>query len=175
MPGPIETEYVERGKGFSALKRAINHARELGTRLTIAKVGKLVYSVEFLQLLEGVEFVCLDQPLNHRTLPAYLERAKHFSRLVSEKTKEGLVGKTMGYARPGAVRPNSQPKAIKAASKARTKRAQMLYEKMPLRELRDKGLTYDQIAAELNEAGHRTTLGTPFNGPTVCRILQRET
>jgi DNA invertase Pin-like site-specific DNA recombinase len=32
---------------------------------------------------------------------------------------------------------------------------------------------YWKVAEKLNEMGHQTTWGTPFNGPTVCRILQR--
>jgi hypothetical protein len=32
---------------------------------------------------------------------------------------------------------------------------------------------YWKVAERLNEMGHQTTWGTPFNGPTVCRILQR--
>ena len=32
---------------------------------------------------------------------------------------------------------------------------------------------YQSIADRLNDLGHVTTIGTPFNGPTVCRILQR--
>jgi hypothetical protein len=32
---------------------------------------------------------------------------------------------------------------------------------------------YWKIAERLNEMGYQTTVGMPFNGPTVCRILQR--
>jgi hypothetical protein len=32
---------------------------------------------------------------------------------------------------------------------------------------------FETIAERLNALGHVTTIGTPFNGPTVCRILQR--
>jgi hypothetical protein len=32
---------------------------------------------------------------------------------------------------------------------------------------------FEKIAEQLNALGHETTIGTPFNGPTVCRILQR--
>jgi hypothetical protein len=32
---------------------------------------------------------------------------------------------------------------------------------------------YWKVAEKLNEMGYETTVGMPFNGPTVCRILQR--
>jgi len=54
------------------------------------------------------------------------------------------------------------------------KKAYIAYVKLvPLMRQLHREHSFDQVAQLLNEKGHRTIIGTPFNGPTVCRILQR--
>ena len=190
VQSPIVAEYREvrkRPKGqrrveFPALERAIRHAQKRNAPLVIAKIGSLVRSVPFTRLLldaanQGLDFRCLDLPhVNHLTIRMVAEQARYFATQVSQRTRDGLKsvkGKRM--KRRGAhLRNTSQPKAIKVASARRHERAQSLYGLLlpKLRELRE-SMTFDQLAEWLNENGHRTTIGTPFNGPTVCRILQR--
>jgi DNA invertase Pin-like site-specific DNA recombinase len=127
-----------------------------------------------LNLLNGIDFICCDKPyLNQQTLHISLARAEFFAQHVSQTTKEGLVGKVMGYARPGAKRPDTQKRATKKAARNRVAKARKLYQMLPFDSLRAEGFTYEEIAEKLNEAGHRTTIGTPFNGPTVYRIMHR--
>ena len=172
--GPIETEFTSRGNSLTGLEAAISHVKETNSRLIIGKIGSLIRSHVVLGMLQGLEFICCDKPyLNNQTLHVDLEKARFFSRTVSRETKKGLVGKVLGFARPGAKPSKSQPKAVKKAAKLRTANARRLYQMLPFAELRAKGLTYEEIAVKLNEMGHMTTIGPPFNGPTVQRIMQR--
>ena len=84
-----------------------------------------------------------------------------------------MVGKTGLGFRPGHPA-YDQKKAIKASARRRSERARAAYAKLvPLMRQLHREHSFDQVANLLNEKGHRTIIGTPFNGPTVCRILQR--
>ena len=174
--GTIGAEYTSTGKSLSGLEEAISHARETGSRLIIGRIGSLVRSHVVLSMLDGIEFICCDKPyLNNKTRHVALEKARFFARVVSKETKEKLVGKVMGFANPAVkkTRPSAQKKAIREAAKVRQIKAQKLYSLLPFDRLRKEGMTYSQIAEYLNAAGHRTAIGTLFNGPTVYRIMHR--
>ena len=174
-PIPADQKYTD-------LEKAIEAARKAGDTLVIGRLGSLRRSHRFIRTLaaaadSGVEFVCHDDPtVTHWTIHDLAETAEQFAQQVSERTREGMA--TM----PASVKIGfqsghpayDQKKAIKASAKRRTERARAAYVKLvPLMRQLHREHSFDQVAQLLNEKGHRTIIGTPFNGPTVCRILQR--
>jgi len=173
-PLPIE-------KRFTDLEKAIAAARKAGEILVIQRLGGLRRSHEFVRKLAaaadaGVEFVCHDDPdATNQTIYDLVESAEQFARLVSERTQESVRG--MNRSKLGFRKGHSaynQKQAVRISARKRTERAHVAYATLlPLMRQLHQDNSLDRVAQLLNESGHRTIIGTPFNGPTVCRILQR--
>ena len=164
---------------FTDLEKAIAAARKAGDTLVIGRLGSLRRSHSFVRKLvaaadSGVEFVCHDDPtVTHWTIHEIEERARQFAETVSKGTREGMVGANKAGFQPGHPA-YDQTKAIKVSARKRSERARAAYVKLvPMMRQLHREHSFEQVADLLNKAGHRTIIGTPFNGPTVCRILQR--
>jgi hypothetical protein len=186
----IVGQYVEKPSkqkhSWSKLAEAIGQAKATGSWLVIAKLGRLEFNVTVTQLLESsqVNFVCLDKEgVWQGTIRAVAEHARDKVRLASQRKRDTFSTQRANGAKlaPGLVnywkthdRRRVWEKGTKNSAKARTARANQAYALLipKMRELRAT-MSYVRIAEELNSLGHQTTAGMPFNGPTVCRILQR--
>jgi hypothetical protein len=173
---------VEVGTGrkeWPVLKDLIAQVKARKAVLVIAHLGRLKRSPSFLRLLSDtqVPFLCCDEPhLSERNVHVLLleasNRSQHFreARLTTKQRVTGFPNRMTDSRFLRGVQKGAEHSASLRAARSAKQYAPML----PLmQQFRAMGQTYDQVALSLNANGHLTTLGTPFNGPTVYRIMQR--
>lgn len=187
-------EYVEVESGRRAdrpeLWKAIDHARNAGALLVIAKLDRLSRDVHFLTGLDkaGIEFVACDMPnANRLTVTILAAVAEHERELISQRTKAALTiarqrVEKSGQRKNPSVRRLGNPlgaEAFKRAGNAAAIKAKLaISRERATRLLRiveqlksDKLLTIRQIANELNEQGILAPAGGRWHPTTVVRIL----
>lgn len=182
---------VETGKRADRpeLVKALAHARRAKATLVVAKLDRLARNVAFTSALvrAGVDFLCCDNPhANKLTIHILAAVAEDEAERISARTKAALAaakarGTLLGSARPGHwdgkedVRAAALTKARAAAGKAITEKAREAYTDLQplMMEMRDKGLSLQAIADELNTQGHTTRRGRPWNPVQVSRVLER--
>jgi hypothetical protein len=178
----IKAEFIERGAGTGKQSwPALIEALQEPYRLIIARIGRLKWNPSFMRLLRDSQasFLCCDNcDLFEGTVQMQSELAQNRAQYLSRKRRDShqlIVGFTSKTRTTDPRFKRGVQKGGKNSAKARKARAVLAYASIvPLmRELRSGGKTLDQVADILNKAGHLTTLGTVFNGPTVLRILQR--
>ena len=166
------------------LRRAVAHAKRSKAVLVIAKLDRLTRSVYVTALLHksSIEFVCCDQPTANRlTIQILAAVAEDEARRISQRTKDALAAyKTRGGVL-GATRPESRnltdearKRGARSAGIAAQKSAQAAYEDVreTIRALADSGLSLRVVAQRLNEDGHTTRRGRPWNPVQVSRVLR---
>ena len=170
---------VETGKKADRpeLRKALTQAKRKKAILVIAKLDRLARNVHFLSgLMEaGVDFVCCDIPsANRLTLHILAAVAEDEARRISERTKAALAAyKARGgvLGKPENLTPEAGRRGAAATSaQARTAYAALLPE---LRQWRQAGLSFRQIAALLNGGDRTTRTGAPWNHNQVKRVLSR--
>ena len=186
--GVLAAEYVEGKKKWPRLAEAIEHCRRVGATLVIGKLGRLGRNPKFLSLLmeSGIDFACCDnQQVNRFTVRILVATAEEESQKISERTKRTLAaavkakGIKLGSARPGHWKGREHlrgtKKAIERSAEMRRVRTKQTYEFLlpDLKKMRLAGRTMDEIADWLNQRGHTTTVGHPFNETSVWRLLKR--
>lgn len=194
--GHIMAEYEEAETGkFSnrpKLQEAIAHAKLAKAKLVIAKLDRLSRNMSMISALmeTGVDFSCCDMPQADRlTIHVYAALAEQEARATSTRTREALQqlkksGVKLGSARQGHwIDDNGKPikrgfeEATKRSAELRSKRAEAAYAFLVPRIVKmyeEENKTLSQIATSLNEDGHLTTVGKPFNPTTIHRILKRQ-
>ena len=189
----VVAEYreVETGKKSDRpkLAEAIGHAKLAKATLVVAKLDRLARNVAFTSALmeSGVEFVACDNPnANRLTIHILAAVAEDEARRISARTKAALKaakarGVRLGSARPDHwqgrehLRAEGQVKATRAAGDRRSEKAREAYEFLvpAIRERRERGHSFQQIADWLNGQGHRTAAKKPFTRAAVRRVLLR--
>jgi DNA invertase Pin-like site-specific DNA recombinase len=182
---------IETGKRADRpeLARAIGHAKRSKMTLCVAKFDRLARDMEFTAKLMNstVEFVACDNPTANRlTLHILAAVAENEARAISERTKAALAaakirGTKLGSARPGhwdgreEARLTGARRGAVAAAEARAELAEEAYaDLLPMfRTMKAEGLTLANMAEKLNESGHRTRRGKPWNPTQVSRVLAR--
>ncbi len=167
------------------LVSALAEARRRGAALIVASLWGLSRDIAFLRALHesGVAFFACDFPqANETTIDVLVALAEYESRAASERTREALAsyrarGGKLGAARPGGATLTAEARArgVARASEARRARADAAYREIGavVLELRRAGFTLREVADRLNEAGHRTRTGRPWNAMQVSRVLGR--
>jgi DNA invertase Pin-like site-specific DNA recombinase len=188
----IKASYVEVESGKLAdrpeLAKALAHARRSKATLVVAKLDRLSRNVEFLARVmnSAVEFVACDNPAANRlTLHILSAVAENEAKAISDRTKAALAaakarGTLLGSARPGHwdgredARLAGLEKARGVAVKVRQANAAEAYvDLVPVvSALRAEGLSLRGIAAKLNEQGHTTRRGRPWNPVQVSVVLE---
>jgi DNA invertase Pin-like site-specific DNA recombinase len=187
--GKIIKTYVEVEHGDDdnrpELARAIAHAKRSGAILAIAKLDRLARSVAFTANLmdSGVEFVACDNPhANRLTLHILSAVAEDELRRIRERTKAALAAYKARGGLLGASLPQcrnltqaARERGAKAAGEAVSRLANEAYADLlpTMLEWRQAGLSQQAIADKLNEQGHTTRRGKPWNQVQVLRVLQR--
>lgn len=178
-------EFIEYGKGtarqhWPVLKEAIEAVKNQSARLIIAHLGRLKWNVSFLRHLNtGVPFLCLDFPdLFEDTISTQVQVAQNRAQRIGRVSKDGLrqvKGFTSAIRRRDPRFKKGVKKGGRNSGKLRKAKAKAVYILLlpKMQQLRGVGKTYDEVAEALNVAGHTTTIGTTFNGPTVYRIMHR--
>lgn len=183
----VVAEYVEVESGRKSarpqLAAALQHCRAARATLAVAKLDRLARNVAFLSALmeAGLEFVALDNPhATPFTLHVLAAVAEQEARATSERTRVALAaakkrGVLLGSSRPGhwngleARRLAGSKKGVKRAAQLRTQAAQehnSLAVEAAL-QLRDAGLSWQEIASELNARGLVTRRGNAWSKSSV--------
>jgi DNA invertase Pin-like site-specific DNA recombinase len=179
---------VESGKlsDRPELARALAHARRSKATLVVAKLDRLARNVAFLSALmdSKVPFVACDNPhANRLTLHILAAVAEAEAVAISQRTRAALAaykarGGKLGGELPQCRNLTQEARQLGAERSgiAATKAANEAYADLgpTMAELRDKGLTLQAIAGELNAQGHTTRRGKPWNATQVGRVLERQ-
>ena len=191
--GNLVAQYVEvetgKSKDRPELLKAIAHAKRSKASLVVAKLDRLARNVAFTSALmeSNVEFVACDNPhANKFTIHILAAVAEHEAEQISQRTKAALAaakkrGVKLGSARPGHwdgkehQRQGGLRKARSAAAKAHRDAFDGSYvDLFPIvSELHGKGDSLQAIADKLNELGHTTRRGRPWNRMPVSRGIKR--
>ncbi|WP_089688847.1 recombinase family protein [Catalinimonas alkaloidigena] len=172
---------VESGKRDDRrqLEAAIRRVRERSATLLIAKLDRLSRSAGFIFRLRdaGVPFVCADLPeANTLTIGIFAALAQHERELIGQRTCAALMAlKEKGV--PLGSPQNLTEEAILKGQQIRQENARQHLANRQAAALiamyRPQGLTFRQIAAQLNELGYRSRRGQCFGPATVYRLWQR--
>lgn len=176
---------IESGKKNDrpVLKQAIEHCKANKTTLLIAKLDRLSRNAAFLLNLQdelqrsGVSFVACDMPeANNLTIGIMAVMAQDEARRISERTKAALAAKKAQGAvlgTPANLTDAARKKAHKAISEAARTDQSVRHAYHFIKPLRESGLSYANIAAQLNSEGYRTRKGGQFYAAQVKRIYDR--
>jgi DNA invertase Pin-like site-specific DNA recombinase len=191
-------EYLEVESGRRAdrpeLWKAIDHARNAGALLVIAKLDRLSRDVHFLTGLDkaGIEFVACDMPnANRLTVTILAAVAEHEREMISQRTKVALAiarqrvikdgqrkhprVKRLGNPNGAAALGNaSNTKAIAALKAQVVTFDERIYRFIS--SLRENGFTtIREISEELNRRGVLAARGGTWHPTAVQRIIKRQT
>ena len=192
IDGKLLASYTEVESGKKSdrpeLLKALAHCRRSKATLIISRLDRLSRNVAFLsQLMESkVDFLAVDNPTATRlTLHILASIAEHEAKAISERTKAALKaakarGVKLGSHREGHwegrehLRMRGLAAATKAAAEVNKKERLSVYSDIiPLvKQLREQGVTLEEIACKLNELGHSTRKGRPWGHVQVLRLLR---
>jgi len=181
---PSFTE-VESGKNNNRpeLRKAINRCKEVRATLLIARLDRLARNVAFIFHLKeelqaaGVDFVALDLPdANTLTLGIMASMAQHEREIISQRTKAGLAearrrGKKLGS--PQNLTDEARKKAHASISRKAREDQTVRHAWHFIKPRREQGMSFQQIADELNREGYRTRTGKEFFAQQVYNIWKR--
>ena len=199
IKGFVEEEPGTRKKKRIEIFKAIDWAKKENAVLIIANLDRLARNVEFTSALlnGGVDFICCDYPgVNSLTIQIINEIAKNEMKAKSVATKKGLKAKkarikSKNYTNKDGsyMKPDSKgkyrlgnPKGFKAEHQqlgAKKIKENALNDKSNRRAMkvvyvkRKQGLSYQKIAAYLNELDFTTRYGKEFNPIQVQRLYKR--
>jgi DNA invertase Pin-like site-specific DNA recombinase len=165
---------IESGKRSDRpeLLKALALCRQKKAILIIAKLDRLSRNVAFIaNLMESrVEFVACDMPeANKLTLHIMAAMAQHEREATSQRTKEALAAAKARGQQLGNPRPNIS--AINRAWKEETRQFRALHYPA-IRQMRDRGMTLNEIAQNLNERGIKTCNNRTWYASTVNQLLK---
>jgi DNA invertase Pin-like site-specific DNA recombinase len=178
---------IETGKNDNRkeLEKAIAAAKKNKAILVIAKLDRLSRNAFFVMKLqsEKVAFVCCDNPhANELTIGILAVIAQDEAKRISERTKAALTAKKARLVAEGKNENWRTSENQKWSNEAREKGMQTIKEKAASNVhikrakryaagLREKGLTLEAIANQLNEDGFQTAKGKSFHKTSVMRLL----
>ena len=188
----VVAEYVEIESGKKAarpeLTKALARCRASKATLVVAKLDRLSRNVAFLSnLMEaGVDFVACDNPTATRfTVHILAAVAEQEAKAISERTKAALAaakrrGVRLGSSRPGHWRGKEDRRllgarrGVRRAAELRTQEARehngMAVAKAL--ELRRAGMSWLDVAAELNRLGLVTRRGNHWSKSSVFMAVR---
>lgn len=190
---------VESGKVKERpeLQAALRMCMDRRATLVVAKLDRLARNLAFIATLmeSGVEFVCCDMPhANRLTIQVLAAVAEHERDMISQRTKAALASVKATLRREGRAmtRGNSRlgiaPREIMrlgagdptigaaAAGEVNAAKADAFAKRVrPIIEgFRRAGMSYREIAVEMNKRGEPTRNGGDWHSTTVRNILLRK-
>ncbi len=170
----LSAEFVEVESGSKdariELSNAINYAKKTGALLVIAKLDRISRRVSFVAgLMEsGIKFAVAEMPsATEFQIHIYAALAQEERRLISERTKAALAA----AKRRGVVLGENGKALAQKNKKTAIGFARGLKE--TLLKLRDSGLTYREMADEMNEKKILSFTGIKWHAQTVKRAYKR--
>jgi len=172
--GILVKEYIEVESGAkdarTELNRAIDYVKKTGALLVIAKLDRISRRVSFIAgLMErGIKFAVAEMPsATEFQIHIYAALAQEERRLISERTKAALAaakrrGTVLG--KNGAILARQN---IEAANSFASGVKDILVD------LRDSGMSYREIAADMNDRGILSYTGGKWHGETVKQAYLR--
>lgn len=177
-----EFQDIESGKNDNRpnLLKAIEECKKQGATLLIAKLDRLSRNASFIFTLRDakVDFICCDMPnANAVTIGIMAVLAQDERERISQRTKSALAElkkKGVKLGNPQNLTAEARQKGLEVRKeKARTnennRKATIL-----ITNLREQGLSYNQIALKLNEYGYKTSDNCTFSRTQAQRLFQRE-
>jgi DNA invertase Pin-like site-specific DNA recombinase len=170
---------IESGKDNARpiLAQAIEHAKRENATLLIAKLDRLSRDAAFVMTLKntGVVFVCCDMPeANTLTIGIMAVMAQHEREMIAKRTREGLqAAKARGVVlgNPSHMTDKARAKSIETRKQAAAENESWQRARAFAKVARVQGMTFRQIAGELNTNGYTTRFGKPFAATTVKRLV----
>ena len=170
---------VESGanNGRPELAKALAACRLKGATLVIAKLDRLSRDAHFLLGLEkaGVDFVAVDMPnANRMTVGIMAVIAEEERRMISERTKAALAAAKARGVKLGGWK--GGPKVDgRLGVEAQQRQAQAFAVELEpvVGDLRRRGLSLRQMAAELTSQGIQTPRGGQWSACAVRNVLLR--
>jgi DNA invertase Pin-like site-specific DNA recombinase len=179
--------YVEIESGRKSdrpeLAKALAHAKRSKATLVVAKLDRLARNVAFVSaIMEAkADFVACDNPhANALTLHVLAAVAEAEAKAISERTRAALAAYKARGGKLGGELPQcrnltqeARERGAKAAGKSLRAQAVEAYSDLAptMRELRAAGNSPQAIADKLNEMGHTTRRGKPWNRTQVGRVI----
>jgi DNA invertase Pin-like site-specific DNA recombinase len=181
--GRPQGEYLEIESGKKnqrpQLLAAMAAARAVGGVLLIAKLDRLSRNASFIFALRdsGVDFVCCDMPdANTLTVGLFAVLAQHERETISKRTKDALTAKIARGAQLGTPT-NLTDEARQAGLLLRQQNARqhagVRQATALITSRRAQGVSFRQIAGELNALGFTARRGGTFNQKQVQRLYER--
>lgn len=188
----VVAEYVEVESGKKAARpqvaKAIGHCRAAKAKLVVAKLDRLSRNVAFMSCLmeSGLDFVALDNEHADRfTIHLMIALAEKEAKNTSERTKAALAaakrrGVLLGSSRPGhwegreCKRQAGAKRGVRRAAELRTLAARQ-HNSLAVAEalrLRREGLSWVEVAAELNARGLVTRRGNHWGKSSVYMAVK---
>ncbi len=187
---PLADVIVEAGVSAKSLDRpgmtrllALVEARAVAT-IIVAKLDRLTRSFKDLAVLLdrfdrlGVSFLSVAESLDTRSSAGRL--VTHILGSVAQWEREAIAERTrdiMRHKRTKGERLGTLPFGFELAPNGKQLRPAPIEQRLiaHIRDLKAKGRTYAQIAADLNTAGWTTRRGTAWRFQYVARMLRRAT
>ena len=166
---------IESGKRNDRpqLAAALAVAKAQGATLAIAKLDRLARNVAFIaNLMEGgADFVAVDMPqANRLTLHILAAVAEHEREMISKRTREALKAAKARGVRLGNPDPLPAQRLGSAANQVRADEFRATVRPLVL-QLRRSGLSYRQIANELNRRAVRSAHAKQWYAAQVRAVL----
>jgi DNA invertase Pin-like site-specific DNA recombinase len=173
------SEVASGSQGFDereGLRSALARAKKLRCPVIVAKLDRLSRDVAFVSGLmsKGVPFIVaeLGADVDPFVLHLYAALGEKERKLIGQRTKVALapmVGTGKLGNKTNLAEAQTKGQATNAA-KAAAFAAKMLPK---IKELKDKSMTLDQIAAELNKQEVKTFNGGEWHKSTISRLLSK--
>jgi DNA invertase Pin-like site-specific DNA recombinase len=173
--GPTFMEFVEVASGTKqrdVLDQAIEACRQHGATLVVAKIDRLARNVQLACDLinRGVQIRVVGMP-NMSTLVFQIlcAVAEEEARLISQRTKAALAQvKTRGVTLGGyRQRTDGQPHAVRTGKRVKAD-PQLVAQ---CQQLRDRGLTWAEVAELINGQGYRAPKGGAYSPSQLHRLV----
>lgn len=178
-------EYVEIESGKKnqrpQLLAAMAAARAAGGVLLIAKLDRLSRNASFILALRdsGVDFACCDMPdANTLTVGLFAVLAQHERETISKRTKDALAAKLARGARlgtPANLTDEVRQAGLLVRQQNARQHAGVRQATALITSRRAQGVSFRQIAGELNALGFTARRGGTFNQKQVQRLYERVT
>ncbi|WP_116786853.1 recombinase family protein [Flavobacterium psychrotrophum] len=163
------------------IQKAIQLAKKEGAVLIIAKLDRLARNVSFVSSLmdASIEFLAVDMPsANNFTIHIFAALAEAEAKLISSRTKHALAElklRGVKLGNPDNLTKEARAKGVKAIkdnalNNDRNRQAQSI-----ISNCKEKGMTFRQIAAYLNELNFKTRYGKQFLPASVYQLHSRLT